>query len=263
LELKKMTKRLGFVGTGVITSAIVRGLAESGLKDWPVIVSPRGREHAQALAATVPSVRIAADNQAVVDDCDMVFLAIRPQIAPEVIKALTFRDGQTVVSLVAGVSIETLAGLIKANVSIIRTIPLPSVERRACVTPIMPPDSIVAEVFDALGSTIQIFDTEVFDGYVAGSAVMATYFGIVETAVGWLERNGLNKADADVYLRNLFGNLGDTLRSNPELTLDQLRLDHATRGGLNEMVHDRFLAAGGGKALETGLDAVLKRVRTS
>ena len=253
--------RLGFVGTGVITGAIIKGLAISDLKEWPILVSPRSRERAEELAATFASVQVAADNQAVVDASDMVFLAIRPQIAPEVIRTLAFRDGQTVVSLVAGLSIEAMAGLIDAKVSITRTIPLPSVERRACVTPIMPPNSDVAEVFNALGSTIQISDAQLFDGYVTGSAVMATYFGMIEIAVNWMQKHGLNRADADTYLRNLYSNLGDTLRENPDLPLDTLRSEHATVGGLNELVYDRFLAAGGGGAFENGLDAVLHRVR--
>ena len=254
--------RLGFVGTGAITSAIVKGLAGSSLADWPVIVSPRGRAIADDLAACVPSVSIAANNQEVVDQSDMVFLAIRPQIAREVVSSLTFRDGQSVVSLVAGLSIQALESLIAARVEITRAIPLPSVETRTCATPILPPDFAVAAVFDALGSSIGVPDAEAFDGYVAGSAVMATYFGIVEATVRWMQANGMNQSDADKYARNLFGNLGDVLRARPDLTLEQLRAAHTTVGGLNEMVHDRFISGGGAEALAKGLDAVLARVRS-
>ena len=254
--------RLGFVGTGAITSAIVKGLAGSSLADWPVIVSPRGRAIADDLAACVPSVSIAANNQEVVDQSDMVFLAIRPQIAREVVSSLTFRDGQSVVSLVAGLSIQALESLIAARVDITRAIPLPSVETRTCATPILPPDFAVAAVFDALGSSIGVPDAEAFDGYVAGSAVMATYFGIVEATVRWMQANGMNQSDADKYARNLFGNLGDVLRARPDLTLEQLRAAHTTVGGLNEMVHDRFISGGGAEALAKGLDAVLARVRS-
>lgn len=253
--------RLGFVGTGAITSAIVKGLAGSSCADWPVIVSPRGRRIAEELAASVPSVRIADKNQDVVDQSDMVFLAIRPQIAPEVISGLAFRNGQSVVSLVAGLSIPALKRLISASVELTRAIPLPSVETRACVTPIMPPNRAVAAVFDALGSSIGVSSPVEFDGYVAGSAVMATYFGIVDTVVKWMQANGLDASEADIYVRSLFGNLGDVLRARPDLTLEALRAGHTTVGGLNEMVHDRFADEGGARALATGLDAVLARVR--
>lgn len=255
-------KRLGFVGTGAITSAIIKGLAKSELRDWPVIVSPRSRERAEELAAAILSVTIAADNQAVVDSSDMVFLAIRPQIATEVIQSLSFHDGQCIVCLVAGMKIGAVAHLINAKVSITRAIPLPSVEQCACATPILPANEAVKEVFDAVGSTLQVEDETVYDSYVAGSAVMATYFGIVKAAADWMQENGLDSADADHYIRNLFGNLGNILRQRPHLTLDELREEHTTRGGLNEMVHEHFFSAGGGVALRKGLDAVLDRITT-
>ena len=253
-------KRLGFVGTGAITSAIVKGLAETALRDWPVIVSPRSRERAEELADAITSVSIASDNQAVVDGSDMVFLAIRPQIALDVIRSLSFRNGQYVVSLVAGMKVGTVASLINANVNIVRAIPLPSVEQRTCATPILPANEAVKEVFDALGSTLQVGDETIFDSYVAGSAVMATYFGVVKSVAEWMQGNGLDAADAARYVRHLFGHLGDILRERPHLTLDELREDHTTRGGLNELVHERFVSSGGSKALGNGLDAVLNRI---
>jgi pyrroline-5-carboxylate reductase len=253
-------KRLGFVGTGAITSAIVKGLANSNLKDWPIIVSPRSRERAEELAAAISSVAIATDNQAVVDGSDMVFLAIRPQIAPEVIRSLSFHDGQFIVCLVAGMKVGTVAHMINAKVSVTRAIPLPSVEQCACATPILPVHEAVKEVFDALGSTLPVENETVFDSYVAGSAVMATYFGIVKSAADWMQANGLDAAEADHYVRNLFGNLGAILRQRPHLTLDELRRDHTTPGGLNELVHELFVSSGGSKALGIGLDAVLERI---
>ena len=38
-----MTISLGFLGTGTITAAIVRGLKASALRDWPVMLSPPAR----------------------------------------------------------------------------------------------------------------------------------------------------------------------------------------------------------------------------
>lgn len=50
------------------------------------------------------------------------------------------------------------------------------------------------------------------------------------------------------------------MRDRPHLILDELREDHTTRGGLNEMVHELFVSSGGLKALVIGLDAVLERI---
>ena len=92
---------------------------------------------------------------------------------------------------------------------------------------------------------------------------MATYFGIVKAAAGWMVANGVETGDADRYFRNLFGNLGDIMRERPELSFDQLRKDHTTRGGLNELVYEHFINRGGSRALSEGLDAVLDRIGAS
>ena len=42
--------RVGFVGTGAITEAIVRGMKGSALASWPVVLSPRNAEVARGLA---------------------------------------------------------------------------------------------------------------------------------------------------------------------------------------------------------------------
>ena len=92
---------LGFVGTGHIASALVEGLAQTAPPDEGVIVSPRGREHAERLAARHPHVRVARGNQDVVDAADVVFLCVRPAVAREVLGELRFGAGQLLISLVA------------------------------------------------------------------------------------------------------------------------------------------------------------------
>lgn len=252
--------RLGFIGTGAITEAMVRGLKRSALADWPVMVSPRGAEVAARLAE-LPGVTVAADNQAVVDGADLVVLAIRPQVAEAVVRALRLRPGQKVLSLVAGARHEALGDWIGLDLPVIRAIPLPSVETLSCVTPVFPGDEDVSRIFNVLGGVVEVASLAEYDGYGAASAVMALYFGQVGALVDWLADQGLPRADADRYLRSLYGNLGDTLRREAGMTTEALREAHSTKGGLNEMVYDRFLAEGGGRSLRAAMDAVMARLR--
>ena len=89
---------------------------------------------------------------------------------------------------------------------------------------------------------------------------MGTCFGVVEAAQDWLVANGLNERESGLYLRNLFGSLGDVLRAKPE-SLGDLRVAHSTRGDLNELAYQRFSHGGGVKALGDGLSAVLARIQ--
>ncbi|MEZ5798449.1 MAG: pyrroline-5-carboxylate reductase [Paracoccaceae bacterium] len=252
--------RLGFVGTGAIAEAMVQGVKGSDLADWPVTVSPRNAAVAARLAQ-LPGVTVGADNQAVVDGADIVVLSVLPGQAEQVLRPLRFRDGQTLLSLVAATPHQALQGWLDRDLAVVRATPLPFAARQACVTPVFPPEPLAMRLFDALGAAVPVTTQAQFDGYSAGSAIMGTYFGLVDTAIDWLQAQGLPRADADAYMRSVFGNLGDVLRANPQATPEELRLDHSTPGGLNQQVHDRFTAAGGGDALRGALDSVMARLR--
>ena len=249
--------RLGFIGTGTITAHIVRGLKSSALADGQVVLSPRSADVAAALAA-LPGVTVAADNQAVIDAADVVVLAVRPQVADEVLRPLHFAPGRPVISLIAGLSLELLHELTGAH-DICRAIPLPSVEARACVTPVYPPKPDAMRLFAALGQALPVETLAAFDAYGTGSAVMATWFGFAEIALDWMANHGIPRDDAETYIRGLFANLGEAIRDEGR-SLDSLREAHATKGGLNEQTWRVFRETGGDKALKAGMDSVLARI---
>lgn len=246
---------LGFIGTGTMAAAMVEGLGGTD-----ILVSPRGAEIASALARRFPGVQVAADNQAVIDGCDMVVLAVRPQVAEAVIRPLRFRAGQKVVSLIAATQIASLRDWIGRDLPIIRAIPLPFVADRASVTPVFPPDAEVAALFDRLGSALPCRDIAEFDLLAVGSALMGSYFGLLETAQGWLVAQGLEDRAARTYLASLFANLGKVAAQSPA-GFATLRAGHSTPGGLNEQIFRDFAAGGGTAALTAALDRVLDRVR--
>lgn len=249
--------RLGFIGTGVITAHIVRGLKSSSLADWQIILSPRSEGIAAELAA-LPGVSVAANNQAVIDEAEAVVLAVRPQVAAEVLAPLRFDPARPVISLIAATSLEDLGQWTGAH-DICRAIPLPSVEARACVTPVFPPQPLAMQLFAALGRALPVHDLPAFDAYATGSAVMATWFGMAETAAGWMTESGIPQTDAETYIRGLFANLGQTI-TDESRTLEALRHDHATKGGLNEQIYRVFCEKGGAEALRAGMDSVMARI---
>ncbi|MBP3927612.1 MAG: NAD(P)-binding domain-containing protein, partial [Clostridium sp.] len=83
--------RLGFIGTGIITTAVVTVFCESGKGDLHISVSPRNKERAAALHEKYPEiVTVAESNQEVIDQSDWVFAALLPQHAEAVLSELTF-----------------------------------------------------------------------------------------------------------------------------------------------------------------------------
>jgi len=251
---------IGFIGTGAITEAMVRGLLSEPAYINEIHVSPRSADVAARLAADFEAVRVATDNQEVVERSDIVCLAIRPQIAKEVIGELTFRNGQSVISVIAATKREDLLDWIPADVHLVQAIPLPFVADRQGVTALYPPDTEVAALFDTLGTAVQCDSRREYDLLAAASAMMSTYFGIMEFATDWLVKNGLDKTKGQAYVAPLFKSLAQWANRPDAGSFSMLSTEFATRGGLNEQVLSDFETKGGRAALASALDRVLARI---
>ena len=182
--------KLGFVGTGAITESVVTGLVRSGNDLEAITVSPRNAEVAARLAALHHRVRVAHDNQSVVDSSDIVFLAVRPQVASDVVAGLVFHPGQQVVSFVAGLQLEELAEWTRGTPRLCRAIPVPLVADLRGVTAIFPGDSVVTELFSLLGGVVEAHDAAEFELFGAACCLMGTYFGLLDVIARWMKAKG-------------------------------------------------------------------------
>lgn len=254
---------LGFIGTGTISAAIVRGLGPSFGERGTIHLSPRSATVAAALAAELPHVRIAASNQTVLDASDVVMLAVRPQVAREVIPPLRFRPDHHVVSLIATLSLETLGDLVAPARSITKAVPLPAVALGRGATVLYPPDPIAAGLFDRTGTSIQVADPASFDALSAATATMASYFAFTGTIASWLTDKGVPPSESRRYVAAIFEGLAATAAVQPGDGFATLAAEHATLGGLNEQLLDRLTEQGLFAGVADGLDEILARLKGS
>ncbi|CAN7469172.1 pyrroline-5-carboxylate reductase [Pararhizobium sp. LjRoot255] len=257
-----LSQKIGFIGTGAITDAIVRGLLAEPAAVLEIMVSQRSVEISAKLAADFPTVFVADDNQVIVNGCDTVVLAIRPQIVEEVIRPLKFRDGQKVISVVAATSRPALLDWIGADVRLSQAIPLPFVARRKGVTAVYPPDPATAALFNVLGNAVECETKTEYDLLAAASALMATYFGIMHHTTKWLAEKGLPEEKGRAYIAPLFSSLSETAGlAGKDVDFIDMSREFATKGGLNEQVFRDFDENGGSQALTAALDGILLRIK--
>src|SRR5262249_61737884 len=102
----------------------------------------RNADIAAGLAGKFPNVTIAASNQMVLDGSDVVMLAVRPQVAAEVLSELRFRPDHHVVSLMAIITLDKVAEMVAPAGNATRAIPLPIVAERCGPTVIYPGDPV-------------------------------------------------------------------------------------------------------------------------
>ena len=116
--------RLAFVGAGVMAEAIIAGLLARGMISPDRIVASHPREDRRANLGARHGIEMSESNRDVVTGADLVFLTVKPQALPGVLKQLHGRlePRQVAVSIVAGARIDALsAGL--GHDAIVRVMP--------------------------------------------------------------------------------------------------------------------------------------------
>ncbi len=249
----------GVLGVGSIAGAIVTGLCRD-VEDPPrILLSPRGAATASALAGRFGTVEVAADNQAVVDGSEVVLVCLRAADA-DLLGALTWRADQVVISAVAGLGMPRLTELVRPASRVCRSVPMPPVADRAGLTSVHPPLAEARELFDRLGSTMEVEDVTAYEALSATSATLAGFFEYLSTQSEWLEGRGIPAADARRYVAATYAGALGSLRGDHSFT--DLAAEYATPGGVNEQVARELREAGAFAALATALEHALARLAT-
>jgi pyrroline-5-carboxylate reductase len=252
--------RIGFVGVGTIAEALITGLCANGEQRGDFLLSPRSPDRVARLAAAHPFVTVTASNQAVVDGADIVFLAVTPQIAEDVIGELAFRPEQHVVSLIATYDIARLRPLVAPATTLSRVIPLPAAARRTGPLILYPPSVEIGALLDGVGELVRLEDEAQVDALLAVTGLMGSYFGLLGAVSGWLEGQGVAQAQAEPFVGSLFNALGDTAMRDHDQGFEQLVAEHSTPGGLNEQGWRELKAAGWGALVGDALELIRRRI---
>ena len=105
--------KLGFIGTGKITSAVITGICTSEISFQKILVSPKNRNIAKKLKKRFRKVNIAKTNQEIVDKCNWVFFAVTPKIGAKILPKLKFRSNQKIISFISTINLSQLKKIVK------------------------------------------------------------------------------------------------------------------------------------------------------
>jgi pyrroline-5-carboxylate reductase len=251
--------KLGFIGSGAIASAVVAGLSSVPLNQPSILLSPRNARISAELAYRFSNVRVAPTNQAVLDGSEMVVLAVRPQVARDVLSDLKFQPDHHVISLISTLSLRTITAIAAPAREATRAVPLPAVAHRRGPTPIYPPDRRVADLFGALGGAIEVETDREFDALCTATASLASYFAFAEAITSWLAQHDVPAVDARRYVAGIFEGLTHAAALAPGKSFTALADEHTTPGGINEQVLQNLTEQRVFAHLSESLDAVLER----
>ncbi len=167
-------KKLGFIGGGNMAEALVKGLITSSfIEAKNIFVSDPIQERLGFLHKEY-KIKAIADNCELVQKCDILILAIKPQVVRKVLENFSdLVDGhKLVISVAAGVSIDMIEGILDEEggkkVSVVRTMPNTPALVQEGVTAICSSEhatkmdvKIAHRVFEAVGQTVDVEEVHI------------------------------------------------------------------------------------------------------
>jgi pyrroline-5-carboxylate reductase len=185
------TKRLGFLGSGNMSGALIKGLLHAKvLPPERILASDVKSERLEQLHKT-HGIRTTTDNRALLRECDVVVLAVKPQAIDKVLAEVggDVRPDQLLVSVAAGVPIDALEARLPAGSRVVRSMPNTPATVQAGATAISggaharEDDLRVArELFEAVGRVV-VLDESLLDAVTGLSGSGPAYVMLIIEAL--------------------------------------------------------------------------------
>ncbi len=254
--------KIGFIGTGQITKAVVIGILKSKIKVKTIYVSARNTKISKSLKIKSKKISIEKNNQNIVDNSNIIFLAVTPDVGKKILGKLRFLKNQIVVSFISTINIKQLKEFTGLKKNIVRAIPLPPIALCKGPVPIYPPNIKVKKFFNKLGSTLEINNERLSLNFWTTSAMMAPFYELLYSLSNWLIKKGIKKENAQIYISSLFLALSEDA-FNHKKNLKKLVKESQTPGGLNEQAVKDLRRAGFYRLLEKTSNRIIKRLNKS
>ncbi len=118
-------RRLAVLGAGTMGETLISALLDAGMiKADSVVATAKHQPRLDDLAQRF-GIETILDNVAAVRGAEVVLLCVKPQVAPGVLESLreVLRDGQLVISIVAGLPTRRMEAIVGKGVAVVRSMP--------------------------------------------------------------------------------------------------------------------------------------------
>jgi pyrroline-5-carboxylate reductase len=205
--------KIGFIGAGNMAHAMIKGMVQSGkVSPAKIFVSSRSSHKPQKLRELY-NIQVASNNEEIVENCDVVIIATKPQDLRATIEPLrsSFNDNQIVVSLAAGLRLETLEKILP-QCRLVRLMPnTPSLIQKGSIGCIVDDESdeflrdLMDDLFTCLGSVYHLETEDQFESFmIACSSGTGFIYEFMMYWQEWLEERGFDNSMARRMTQEVF-----------------------------------------------------------
>ncbi len=259
-------KRIAIIGGGNLGTAIAEGLLISGEVE-PSLLRVTRRRSELLSKLREKGVSTGSDNVDAVKEADMILIAVKPYQVIEIVKTVTpyLREDQIVISMVAGVDLNELTGVMGTSISLFRAMPNTAIALQESMTLISTnvkdenQRRSVVDLFNKLGKTAIIPDELMAAATVLASCGIAYALRYIRAAMqGGVEIGFGAELSQFITAQTVMGAARLVLETgnHPEKEIDKVTTPRGvTITGLNEMENKGFSAS-----LIQGLLASYKKI---
>lgn len=170
-----MSKKVGFIGCGNMGSSMVGGLIKSGfLKADEIVVSTKTEASAKKITDEL-GVESTTDNSHVVEECDVLILAVKPFMYKKVIDEVKdkLNTDKLIITVAAGITIANMEEWLGDEYRIVRTMPNTPALVGEAMSAVCPNKNVTNEdleycvkIFESFGECVQLEEKD-FHGFIA------------------------------------------------------------------------------------------------
>lgn len=236
-----MSAKIGFIGAGNMSQALISGWIErSTFQADQIFVTNRSSGKAKRLAEQF-GIQAVDTNEELVDKCDIVILAMKPQDLTMAIEpiASAFQPSHTVVSLAAGFRVQSLRKILPQCNLIVRVMPNTPVRIQEgvigyCVSKNdSAMDRWVETAFAPLGLVVKMEEGEPFQALtVSCSAGVGFIFELMIYWQEWLEERGIDSELAKRMTVQTFVGASKLAQESEGMSLVDLQHKVASKKGV-------------------------------
>ena len=267
--MKKMNiQKIGFIGGGNMASSLISGLIASGHSPQHLWVSDINPDALKALAENL-NVNTSTSNDTVINEVDVIVLAVKPQILSNVAKsaaALIQQNKSLVVSIAAGISQQSLSQWLGADTAIVRCMPntpalvltgATALYANARVT--VEQRNLAENIMRSVGIALWVKDESELDAVTAVSGSgPAYYFLLMEAMEKAALELGLSEATARLLVQQTALGAAKIALESSE-SPEQLRRRVTSPGGTTQRAIETFEQGGFTELVSKALHAARDR----
>jgi pyrroline-5-carboxylate reductase len=244
-----MPELIAFIGGGQMAASLIGGLRAAGHPAARLRVAEPDAARAEVLRRE-HGVAVHPTAREIVTGADALVLAVKPQVMKSAVSGLPIAPRTTVVSIAAGIRIDSLRAWLGASAPVVRAMPNTPALHRAGITGLYAPPSVTPsarelaeKILHAVGKTCWVKSEALLDAVTAVSGSGPAYFFLLAEAMQDAGvALGLDRKTARLLAEQTLAGAGTMAGGAADLAT--LRTNVTSKGGTTEAAIAHFEKSG-------------------